>query len=260
MKIFNIENGIKNVYVQYKDIMMLFNCCDVVPASIFEKVFSSNFVVNEDNEMNFVKFSLLDEVKFFESLDFIVDYKKVRDLSHDDIILEVKNCLGEINELSGRYDSLMNDEEIYPYSLVRKIRLLDYKVLCFKEIISMGEDKLNSLLPVVPDSDGFSFYGDDSCDYIMRSSFDSNKIMIYRKDGNRISDNEIISPEFFYMGISKAIMCDEKKDRLYYDKDGYFVDDNQYFVVELKDKEHVHCDEKSSVKKVLKRVFGISKK
>ena len=45
MKIFNEENGIKKVYVQMNDIMMLNQLDELIPASIYEKIFTNIVIV-----------------------------------------------------------------------------------------------------------------------------------------------------------------------------------------------------------------------
>ena len=78
MKIFNVENGVKKVYVQMNDIMMLTHSDISIPASIIEKVFSDVVIVNDSNRMNFVEFTQPNEVEYFDYLDWIIDYKQSR--------------------------------------------------------------------------------------------------------------------------------------------------------------------------------------
>ena len=52
MKIFNTENGVKKVYVQMNDIMMLNQTDMPIPTSIYEKVFTG--IVDDSNRMDFV--------------------------------------------------------------------------------------------------------------------------------------------------------------------------------------------------------------
>ena len=54
MKIFNEENGIKKVYVQMNDIMMLNQLDELIPASIYEKIFTN--IVIEWTLLNLVNF------------------------------------------------------------------------------------------------------------------------------------------------------------------------------------------------------------
>ena len=75
MKIFNVENGIKKVYVQMNDIAMLIHSDLPVPASIYEKIYSGTVITDDSNRMDFVEFNQPSDIKFFESLDWIVDYK-----------------------------------------------------------------------------------------------------------------------------------------------------------------------------------------
>ena len=52
MKIFNIEHGVEKVYVQINDLLTLYKTEQYIPISIFDKVFSSGLVIDEENKYN----------------------------------------------------------------------------------------------------------------------------------------------------------------------------------------------------------------
>ena len=86
MRIFNIENGTEKVYLQVKDILLLKNY-------EFEKPeFIDRLVISEDlDENDFVEFNKQEEVSFFRSLDWFVDFREVRYLPHKSILDLEKN-------------------------------------------------------------------------------------------------------------------------------------------------------------------------
>ena len=81
MKIFNIENGERKVYIQMSDIMMLNRTGRPILDSIYEKISTGIIAADGSDRMDFVKFSQSKEIEFFESMDWIIDYKRIRDVS-----------------------------------------------------------------------------------------------------------------------------------------------------------------------------------
>ena len=206
MKIFNVENGVKKVYVQMNDIMMLTHSDKPIPASIFEKVFSDVVIVNDSNRMDFVEFTQPNEIEYFDSLDWIVDYKQTRYLSKEDIMEKRKEIVNEMSEIAHKSISI-TDENYKDYqSLIKRLELLDYKMKSLGEILWVKQGYREMPFPVVPDSDGFSFVGDATSEYEIRGSLDPYKILLFRKDGKELSSEERIPQGFLKMGMSIAIM------------------------------------------------------
>ena len=85
MKIFNKENGVEKVYVQIDDILTLYKTEQYMPISIFDKVFSSELTINENNRYDFIEFYDKDEIEFFKAIDWIVDSKKLNKKSIDEL-------------------------------------------------------------------------------------------------------------------------------------------------------------------------------
>ena len=65
MKIVNIEDGKKKVYVQLNDVMMLMQLDGTIPAEVMEKIFSDVFIVTDENRFEFAEFVEPSTVKFF---------------------------------------------------------------------------------------------------------------------------------------------------------------------------------------------------
>ena len=181
MKIFNEENGIKKVYVQMNDLMTLINTDLSIPGSVFEKVFSDVVIVNDSNRMDFVEFTEPNDIKYFESLDWIVDYKEIRDLSEEEIKNKGQEIAKEMNRIAERYNSMTDDQKYRNQSLIQKHELLDYKMKYLAEILWVKRGYREMPFPVVPDSDGFSFVGDAASEYEIRGSLDPYKILLFRK-------------------------------------------------------------------------------
>lgn len=269
MKIFNVENGVKKVYVQMNDIMMLTHSDISIPASIFEKVFSDVVIVNDSNRMDFVEFTQPNEVEYFESLDWIVDYKQIRYLPNEEIMEKRQELANEMSEIAHKSISIPDEDEKDYQSLIQRLELLEYKMKSIGEILWVREGHKQMPFPVVPDSDGFSFVGDDNCEYEIRASLDPNKILLFRKDGKKLSNDDRIPQGFLQMGMSIAIMERNEKNAFAgdYEMSNSLTEDNQYFVTEFKVKsyDNIHEEqeevkEEKGIKRLVKRIFSKNKK
>ena len=83
MKLFHTENGKEVVYVQMQDIIYLNQRDLPIPVSIYLKVFKGVTIVNDSNRFDFVRFDEENEVSFFRSLEFVIDYDKYKDLTDE---------------------------------------------------------------------------------------------------------------------------------------------------------------------------------
>lgn len=259
MKIFNIENGIKKIYVQMNDIIMLFHFNKQIPASILEKVFTGTIIVDDSNKMKFIEFTQPNEIRFFKSLDWIIDYKKTINLSEEEIKIKKQEISNEINKIANKFNSMSDKNKKNNQSLVQKHNLLSYKMKYLTEILYIKQGRHQIELPIVPDSDGFSLDGNDICDYKIKSSLDPNKVLLFRKDGKKLSNDEKIPQNFLQTGISIALIKRYKNNIGEYEINNYLTEDNQYFVTEFKIKNYDNNyeeKEEKGIKKLIKRIFN----
>lgn len=263
MKINNLENGRKKVYVQMNDIAMLNHTDISIPTSILKKISTDVVTVNDSNRMDFVEFTEPNEIEFFENLDWIIDYKQIRYLSEKEIKSKEKEIANEMNKIANIINSMTEDERKNKQFLIQKYELLDYKKKCLAEILLNKQESKQILFPVVPDSDGFSFVGDDEYEYEIRASLDPNKILLFRKDGKKLSNDDRISREFFQMGISIAIMERNKQNAFVgdYEMSKFLTEDNQHLIVEFKVKSYEEQEKKQKeekgIKRLAKRLFNM---
>lgn len=277
MKIFNKENEIEKVYVQMNDIMMLNQTDLTIPATIYLKIFNGIVIVDDSNRMNFVEFTDPKEIEFFKKLDWIIDYKEFRDLSEDEIIAKRQEIANELNEIANEYNNMSDEEKKENQHLPMKHELLKYKFHYFAEILWIKQGHIQMPFPVVPDSDGFSFVSDNE-DFIyeIKASLDPNKLLLFRRDGKELSEDEMIPQSFIQGGMSIAIMQRSEKDEFFGDFEtiNYLTYDNKYLVTEFKvrkheeetqelednEKEEESIKEESGFKKLVKSIFGKNKK
>ncbi len=262
MKIFNIENGERKVYIQMSDIMMLNRTGRPILDSIYEKISTGIIAADGSDRMDFVKFSQSKEIEFFESMDWIIDYKRIRDVSEEEIKAKCQEISTEMNQIANRIEAMSDEEKREHQLLASRYDLLDHKMKCLAEILLIKQGHQQMSFPVVPDSDGFSFVGDNNCDYEIRISLDPNKLLLFRKDGRKLTNDEIIPQGFLQAGLSIAIMERVQSDEFFgdYEMSNSLSEDGRYLVMEFKVKCHENDGEdkaeKSGIKKLIKKLFN----
>lgn len=278
MKIFNIENGKEKVYVQLNDMMMLNNSDEVIPASIYEKVFlPGTLVVNDSNRMEFIEFSKPEEVEYFKTLDWIVDYKELRKLSKDEMQTKYEEESAILDQIASEYNETPPENKKIRHSTLKRFDLQRYKLAYYSEIYAIKYQEEEVAFPVVPDSDGFSFTGDDnSYPYEIRASLDPNKLLFMKTNGEKFSRDESIPYNFYNSGIAVAIMeikSDDDDNSATMDISNSLSEDEKYIIIEFRKQKEAEkptddqCvkvsqeknNDESKFKKMLKKVFKRNK-
>ncbi|MBP3921183.1 MAG: hypothetical protein J6D28_06435 [Bacilli bacterium] len=119
------------------------------------------------------------------------------------------------------------------------------------------ENELKKVYPAVPNPDGFSFVGDNSYDYEIRDSFDPNKLLLFRKDGRKLSNDDRIPQGFLQAGISIAVMEKEQNDEFFgnYEISNFLTEDSQYLVIEFKVKSYENDVREKGTNRFVKKIF-----
>ncbi len=120
------------------------------------------------------------------------------------------------------------------------------------------EIKLKKVYPIVPNLDAFSFVGDNSCEYEIRPSLDPNKLLLFRKDGKNLSNDDVIPQGFLQAGISIAIMEKKQNDEFFGDYEiSYFLtEDSQYLVIEFKTNSYEGNIREKGINRLVKKMFN----
>ena len=250
MKIFNVENGVKKVYVQKNDLQELARSEDMalvnihVPQSLLEKIAwdSDNDRLCDDNP-EFIECTEPAEIKFLKSIDWIIDFKKYNRLSSEKLLdISFKTYETSNKEVHSKHLTSRGNHDS-----IEKSFNLDWIKRDIDKILYFREGQVEIPFPLVPDSDGFSYSGNADCEYQMRASLNPNIILFYRKDGQKLSDEEIQSlpSEFISFGISQAIANSKNYTRYFglYDTDVYLTEDKQYLVTEIKNLKYYKDDD-----------------
>lgn len=262
MKIFNKENGEEKVYVQKRDLMMLKSSDYFFKyqyAEFIEKIYNSFDNTIEESDDLFVLFDGKDEVEFFKSIDFIIDYKKVRNYSLKDIKTEIDKIKEKMRKLDYRYISSNREEK---ERILAKFHLLDYKCKSYIELIKIKKNQKKILFPQVIDSDGFRVDNKYYSMYQFSSLLDPNKIALHRKDNRPFLVEENIPLNFYIYGIRENLSKMGKNNEFltHYETETYMSCDNKQLIVEFKFKPYKKGEVLlQSTKETLKRMVKTKK-
>ena len=256
MKIFNIENGIKKVYVQNNDLIMLNESNISIPCSIY-KIINDIRILDDINRFDFIEFSNLNEIEFFEKLDWILDYKKFRNLKEEEILAIGRKIQTNMNNMASNFNNMSIEEKRNNYYLIKRIELLDYKLKSLVDVLLMIQGKKIINFPLVHDYDNFIFTNDK---YKITSSLDPNKLLLFKINGEKILNYDEIPNSFIQSAIS-TILINNKKDTILGD---YLInrsisEDNKYLIIEFKINRNIIKKEDKGIKSLIKRIFNRNK-
>lgn len=135
-------------YVQKNDLAYLTRSGGVVPASIFTKFLNDEIVIVIDsNRYEFVEFNDPEEIEFFKSVDWMVDYASVKDLSDEEITSLAGNILAERNAIAEQFNSMSPEEKKKNVSMYFRSELLDFKMLSLRDFVWFRQGNLTFDLP-----------------------------------------------------------------------------------------------------------------
>lgn len=146
MKVF--ANG--KVYVQNNDLQYLLRVCDgiSIPSSTINKVFGDVFIVNDDNRYEFVEFSNPEDVDFFRSCDWIIDYHAFDGMTEEEIINYGSQINDKRNELAEKFNNLPEKEQEKIYEQVSsEVMMLDYKIYSIRDLVRNRQGHLKFTVP-----------------------------------------------------------------------------------------------------------------
>lgn len=138
----------KAAYVQKNDLIYLHHTDLSIPASIYLNFFRNGIVIVDDsNRYDFEKFEDPREIEFFRSLDWMVDYFSVKDLSEDEIIRIGQSIAEEKNQIASEYNLMPEEERKKNIGMVAQYKALDFKMHSLSDIILFKRGCLEMPLP-----------------------------------------------------------------------------------------------------------------
>ena len=117
------------VYVQKIDLKFLKYYHRILPENISKKIFENPKIDLDDyNKYDLFKFDEPQDIEFFQSLDFIVDYMVIKDYNNDELENYAESCQKELESISQQlYTTDKKDPE---YATISS----RYKVLSYRQI------------------------------------------------------------------------------------------------------------------------------
>ena len=260
MKIFNEEKSKKVVYVQRNDLAMLDSSSLVIPGSCL-----ITGLVDDSNRYQFVRFEDPRVVKFFEDLDWIVDFKSLKGKDDEVFADRYNDVVGEMNEIAVTYGEMSESERKENEGLVERYELLEYKKNSICEIYDALNGRIDMPFPIVPDCDGFSSEMGMGTLYRARGCFEPGKFVIYKMDGSSFVKGETIPYSFMQSAVSYSLSKEGNRCAFLGDCSitPSMSDDGKYIIVTYRVEEYKDEDVKDrnkkdtkDVKKYLKSIFS----
>lgn len=269
MKIFNKEEGKEKVYVQLGDIMELIQTNNTIPVSIVDKIFGKEkLIVADEKKDEFVEFNDTEEIEFFKSIEWILDYKKYKNLTQEELKFLFEENIEESNNIIIKYNQLSYEEKINDSNIHERYNTIQLKNEDIKKFYFMKSGEYHPPFPLVPDKDGFSLgYDDKENPYRLSASLDPSKYLLYRTDGKKMEKDENISEDFIHTGLCLDLMS--RKD---IPKEGDceisfdLSPDNTYLIINMniktkKEQQSLKQEvEKKGIRKILNKIFNKKKK
>lgn len=188
MKILNIENHVNVVYVQVKDINFIIE--------------NTNYSIPDLPDLStkspeeFVRITGEDNIHFFTSKDYILNYKPMRDASIKNLELildaKIKNRYEQIKAIKKASSS---EEETQETKF--KIAAATYEIEQLKDLISAKKTDEDIKLPLAIDFDAPMIAGHDFTKDSIKAgfTFDGNHLLFQKADETPFENEDEISKE-----------------------------------------------------------------
>lgn len=227
MKIFSKEEKQEVAYVQYDDLLTLYNSDVYIPESIYDQVFIDDFIVDNHNRFDFIKFSDNSAVEFLRCVDWIVNYEDLDKMNpyelyryYLDTIIETKN--------------LTNNKNFSPDDIEFEQGLLSYKAYSIKNFYLTKYSSLEMNFPILPNK----VLIDDSnhSGLIVSRGINPSTVLLHKSNCEPFIGSDNVNNKLLNEGVSKVIDSEtyfEKEIFEYTSKYG-ISDDYKYFVVKYR--------------------------
>jgi hypothetical protein len=194
MKIVNVEDGKKKVYVQLNDIMMMMQFGSPIPAEVMEKHFMNMFIVTDENRFEFSEFTDPHTVEFFEQCEWIPDFREFKDLTEEEIIAKGHEIGQLMNQVAMQWNGMTPEQREANEDVYNRHESLKFKMHSTAEILWTKQGHRVMPFPTVPDYEGFKVNNDD-CEYMAQQGINPLQVLIFRKDGKVLDEKKEVIPQ-----------------------------------------------------------------
>ena len=135
-------------YVQNNDIARLMHSSSMIPASLFDSLFSTGcFIVVDENRYDFVEFRNEEDIEFFEGIDWIVDYDELNKLSDEQLEELGNKIVNEQNNIADAYNFMTQFERKKNQHLIEKYEKLEHQLNSISAFALFRRGKIEMTLP-----------------------------------------------------------------------------------------------------------------
>lgn len=131
------ENGL---YIQKSDLILLQNTKIGIPLKVQKDINKNN--ISESNPNEFIRFTKEETINYFKDQEWIIDYKLVNAMSHEQIIRIYKVLKDKINILNHRIFLAKNADITLLNILYLERELLNHKLKDILKIIQLKNEGL----------------------------------------------------------------------------------------------------------------------
>lgn len=238
MKIINIEDGKKKVYVQLNDVMMLMQLDSLIPAEVMEKIFSKLFIVTDENRFEFAEFVEPGTIEFFESCDWIPDFRKYKNMTEEEIIADGQTIAQEMNSIGIKWNAMNEEEREDNEDLLTRYNRLEFKMKSTAEILWTKQGHRVMPFPIVPDCEGFKVAEHEGCPYVAQQGINPLQVLIYRLDGNTLDKKRESFPQGLIQSTESILISDNLEHNEFFGENFERIrtisDDGKYLVTTFK--------------------------
>lgn len=238
MKIVNIENGKKKVYVQLNDVMMLMQLDGTIPAEVMEKIFSDVFIVTDENRFEFAEFVEPNTVSFFEQCDWIPDFRNYKNMTEEEIIADGQVMGDEMNELAVKWNAMDEEEREKNENILQRYEQLEFKMHSTAEILWTKQGHRVMPFPIVPDYEGFKVAEQEGCPYIAQQGLNPLQVLVFRVDGNTLDEKRESFPQGLIQATESILINDNLEHNEFFgeqfERTRIISDDRKYLVTTFK--------------------------
>ena len=165
MKIINEDS----VLVQKRDLAQLTDYDGSIPMSIYMKLCGNGIgIIDASNVNDFMRFDTENEIEFFKSASWILDYNEYNSKSLSDLYASAEGLIAKINELTIEYNKLSGEEQHKNSTMIDQMNLLIYEVQSIAALIRVKQGNNNvRLSKLIPINDKVSKYQQDRINRIV---------------------------------------------------------------------------------------------
>lgn len=165
MKIINEDS----ILVQKRDLAQLTDYDGSIPMSIYMKLCGNGIGITDASNVNdFMRFDTENEIEFFKSASWILDYNEYNSKSLSDLYASAEGLIAKINELTIEYNKLSGEEQHKNSTMIDQMNLLIYEVQSIAALIRVKQGNNNvRLSKLIPIKDKVSKYQQDRINRIV---------------------------------------------------------------------------------------------